>query len=526
MVKLSKEETKNYLETIALSNKMKSALKKFADEFPFKKRKNKSLYPRVCKFMFRLINSGLRQNQILAPIQFHHEDLEKILGRNYKQIVEGLIEAKIISTDNIYVRPKYVQVQLLKKKLRSTKLPAKIKHLKARIKKLENDKDYKSQARKFVINQDLLGGEIKKFSLQVGKMMQSPEDNPKDKYLRKIYRDQKKIRVNYNAVNKEILERIEAKLHLNNGKINYNAKGSNFKRVQVWDEENGCLKNLENVSLVFLKENYYHGDVRLIKNEKTIYYISLEKFKEIKTLNTYYSHMYTLLRWDSNKPFVKREAKIIDLPDGERSERLIRVHTLLCNTPSFFRKHMRQYGRSLKNLDIANSQFMFLTHCLNERKQDNKITAFANINSYEFNDTTSQKFFELSRTGTLYEYIAERLECSRTMAKGFCFAVLFDTERDNEGNQLIKSLFPQIHAFLSAFKFHHGYESLSKELQFVEASIIIDDIYLCHLFHLNGHTIHDSFFYDWKTFETMRIIVIERLNKIIGKGNYMTKIEG
>lgn len=525
MIKLSRQESNSYLEQIMLTSKMKSALKTFADNFQYKQRRNKKLYPRLCLFMFRLINYGLRENQLYAPIEFHNDEIRLILGHNRVEIIDALIRFRVISTDHIHTKPKVVAVQILRNKLNRTKNPAKIALLNEQIKTLVEDKDYQATARKFVINHELLDGTIEHFSVQLSKALEQPNKTPKCKYERGAYRALKSIRVNYRAINKEIIERLEKELHLNNYKVEYNIKGNYFKSINVWDEENGCLKILKKVSRSFLIENYSSGDVQFIRNENSYYFISLEKFKEIKTVNTYYSNMFKLLMWDSGKIFVNREVKEIILRDGEKIERLIRLHTSLTNTPSFFRKHMRQYNRKLMNLDIANSQFMFLAFCLRNRAEDNRITAFANINGYEFKHPTSILFLELCETGYLYEYIAKENNTKRSNAKNFCFTVLFDMLRDNEGNRLIKRLFPQIHKFLTDYKEYFGYRTLSMELQFVEASIIVDDIYYGHLNHLKGNIIHDSFFYSHKEFETMRTIVVQRLNIRIGSGRYRLKRE-
>ena len=514
-----------YLEQILLTDNMKSELKTFANDFPFKHRRNKNLYPRLCVFMFRLINDGLRQGQVLSPTYFYSENIRRILGRNYLSIINGLIECKILTTDGLFIRPKQIEVGILKNKLNRTKNPVKRKALKSQIEELEQDEDYESKAKSYSIRKDLLSGDLKKFSVQVSKTLEQPNKVPKCEYERKTYKALMAITLHYNNVNKEIVQRIENREHLETYKINYNTKGSFFKSVQVWNEEDGCIETLTNTTLDYLKENYKYGDVQLIRNEKTYYYMSKERFEEIKTINTYYSHMFWLIRWENKKHFVKREYKTILLRDGTSLTRAIRLHHTMTTTPSFFRKHMKMYGNKLFNLDICNSQFMFLTFCLRNREEDNRITAFANINGYLFDDEASLLFFSLCEKGKLYEYVAAQIKARRAKGKTFCFRVLFDMARENEENKMIQHLFPKIHAFLNHYKAYHGYEALSSELQCIEASIIVDDILFTHLNHLKGATIHDSFIFCSKNYESMRVIAIDRLNIKIGKDRFTTKRE-
>lgn len=512
-----------YLQEILLSSIMRLKLREFADNYPFHKRRNKNLYPRLCLFMFALIDEGLHQDQLFAPIQFDSEQIRLILGNDRIAIINALIEAKIISTNHIYVKPKLIQLAILESKLSKLTNEGKKELLKADITAIKNDKEYKPSARFFTINPDLLKGDIEAFSVQVTKTLAKKNNVPKNKDLKKAYKNLMSIRVNAKRIDAEIKERLQEGKHLENHKINYDVKGNFFKRIQVWSEEHGEIEILKNVSRKFLKENYGGGDVQLIKNEKTYYFVSLEKFKEVKTINTYYSNKFCLIRWKHLKIFVNREVKPLYLMDGTVEERLIRLHTLLTNTPSFFRKHMTQYKMKLFNLDIKNSQFMFFTHCLTDRTLDNRITAFANIHNYTFNADSSQLFFELCRKGILYEFVANELGKDRPTAKGFCFTVLFDHTRDNEENALIKKLFPEIYSFIVAYKAHHGYKALSTELQYIEAAIIIDSIFFPYLSHLRGCTIHDSFLFNAKEFESMRVIVVRELNKLIGKNKYALK---
>ena len=510
------------LEYILLSSNLKAALKEFADSYPFQKRRNKSLYPRLCLLFFEFVEEGYYQNQILAPIQFHSTRIEKILGDNHVAIINALLDAKILSTDHVYVKPKLIELAIQESKLAKLTDKEAGELLKAQITAIKNDKTYKPSARFFLINPDLLTGHIEEFSIQVTKTLATPNKVPTNKDEKRAYKNLMSIRVKDKAINKEILQRLEDEEHLKGYKIEYDVKGNYYKKIQVWEDDQ--IKVLENVSRSYLIETY-GADKQVIRNEKTYYFTTLEKFKEVKTLNTYYAHKFQLLRWKFLKVFVNREIKRIYLPDDTFADRMIRLHTLLTNTPSFFRKHMRQYNMKFKNLDIKNSQFMFLTHCLTKRTLDNRITAFANINNYTFKSESSQLFFSLCRKGTLYEYIADYIKRVRQEGKNFCFKVLFDHTRDNEENALIKMLFPEIYDFIVCYKAHHGYRALSTELQYIEASIIIDSIFYPYLSHMKGATIHDSFFFNTKEFESMRVIVVRELNKEVGKNKFALKKE-
>jgi hypothetical protein len=141
-----------------------------------------------------------------------------------------------------------------------------------------------------------------------------------------------------------------------------------------------------------------------------------------------------------------------------------RVHTNLTNLKSELRGFLTYRGAPLVNLDIRNSQPLFLALLIRDRYPAGGMPADV------------QRYLELTQGGRLYEHMmqegcipAER----RGEFKERFFAVFFGENRhESNATRLFASLFPNVYAAVRAAK-EPDYTALSKALQRAESDLII-----------------------------------------------------
>jgi hypothetical protein len=56
--------------------------------------------------------------------------------------------------------------------------------------------------------------------------------------------------------------------------------------------------------------------------------------------------------------------------------------------------------------------------------------------------------------------------------------ILFSSNYNSKGKKEFKSLFPEVHGWLHAYKKEHGYKNISITLQKMESKLFIDKIYV------------------------------------------------
>ena len=509
-----------YRQPCHLASDLKQLLKQFCKSFKYKKRRNKRLYNNLCAFFNYYNLLGSIQDGIGAPVHLASKSIRRFLGREYRLIIQMLKEWGILDTDDKYVMPKAVILEILYKKLGKLTDPIEQACISAEIESIIEDEDYESSCKAYILNKAFLGSDWELFYVDVKKGLDQPMEAPKDRVSKYIANVISKMTISLDRAQKELSDYTTKFLHLKDNKVMFGVKKKYFKKIIV--DYGNNLDTIYEKSRAYIEKSFT-GE--FIKNNKTYYYIKREDFEQMKTKNVEFSYTHSLLMLHQKKIFSKREYKTIELEDGTLQERAIRSHHNISNFPTIFRKLIRIYRRGMKNLDIANSQFMFLTHTLNNLHLDNRLSKFAK--GYDLSSDKSQLFFHLTREGILYDYIAREMNISRGKAKHLCFLILFDRVRDNEDTRLFKELFGEIYDFLCEFKIEFGYAALSQELQYIEASIMIEDVFVNDIMPQNFLCIpiHDSFFCYDKHFDKMKKAVISKLNKIIGKGNYKIREE-
>jgi hypothetical protein len=145
-----------------------------------------------------------------------------------------------------------------------------------------------------------------------------------------------------------------------------------------------------------------------------------------------------------------------------------RMHTNYTILRSFIRKNCLLIdGEITSEIDISNSQPLFLTKLINDSKSNW-------IDKKEFS-----LFKELTMNGKYYEYIKNILNIEeRGDVKEMTYKVLFGRNGVNsKADKLFKSIFPTIHKFIQLYKKENGdYKVLAYKLQKMESDLIFNKI--------------------------------------------------
>ena len=139
-----------------------------------------------------------------------------------------------------------------------------------------------------------------------------------------------------------------------------------------------------------------------------------------------------------------------------------RLDTNLTNLPSVYTDWICNRN-NLIQIDLANSQLCFLSKMLEDTPGLNGVDNFCNI----------------SYRGEIYDYVQHQLGLeTRDDAKLLMITILFSSNYNSKGKKEFKSLFPEVHQWLHAYKKEHGYKNISVTLQKMESKLFIDKIYV------------------------------------------------
>jgi len=141
-------------------------------------------------------------------------------------------------------------------------------------------------------------------------------------------------------------------------------------------------------------------------------------------------------------------------------------------------------------IDISNSQPMILANKLQNE-----------INNNELNSTDDIiNFIKTSANGTLYEFMAEKLNITRKEAKNSMFPVLFGKKRNkSDGSKIFRTIFPTVNKYINTLK-DNNYKDVSQVLQRFESNLILDKVApkLIEMGIKDFVTVHDSIIFKSK----------------------------
>jgi hypothetical protein len=180
-----------------------------------------------------------------------------------------------------------------------------------------------------------------------------------------------------------------------------------------------------------------------------------------------------------------------------------RLDTNLTNLPSVYTDWICKKN-DLIQIDLANSQLCFLSKMLEDAPGLKGV----------------DNFCSLSFSGEIYTYVQNQLGLeTRDDAKLLMITILFSSNYNSKGKKEFKSLFPEVHEWLHAYKKEHGYKNISITLQKMESKLFIDKIYVTlkkrGLFCL---TKHDSLIIRSKDLDRVLKTIITQFKSIGMKG--------
>lgn len=218
----------------------------------------------------------------------------------------------------------------------------------------------------------------------------------------------------------------------------------------------------------------------LIQYKDNCYLDDVERFLIRKTND---------IRLIMRKSIFEIENKIFRVSRNETNRRL---DYNLTNMKSSLFDYMLFEGEELVELDIANAQFTIL--CF-------------------LTDELDSNFIELSKSGQLYKYVADKLNITEKEAKNKMFRVAFDRVESYQDD--IRELFPETMKFIDGYKNELGYKAFSNLCQNSESLLMIDGLLnLLIEKEYNVFTIHDAIRVKKSQFEEIREVILDYFNSI------------
>ena len=175
--------------------------------------------------------------------------------------------------------------------------------------------------------------------------------------------------------------------------------------------------------------------------------------------------------------------KIFEL---SRDSKVFRIHTNVTRLSRELRPFLKYKSQNLHEIDISNSQMLFLYVIINDfynKEKESYINPYDNTQDNEvlFNDVEKelQLFRVLVESGKIYDYIMENInyQYSRDkFKKDFFKQVLFDSEKRNyklKGH--FKKLFPFISQAIKEIK-KSDYTNLPIQLQIAESQLMVESV--------------------------------------------------
>lgn len=283
-----------------------------------------------------------------------------------------------------------------------------------------------------------------------------------------------------------------------------------------------------------------HHKVKM-RNQRLVRRMSLRKAEQLGEITLdVHQHLYRFLLdieinyesaiTDIEEDFVVNEVSVAMIRDGcwfFHSDDYGRVHTNISNLKSSLRKHLVHKGRNLRNIDIRNSQPLFLAILLLNFYSNNGSLSFYTppspsplpLRSDISVPSDVMKYVMLSQNGTLYDVIASMIgdERDRGVVKKRLFRELFFCRNKpwrTDCEKVFEREFPNVYGVIRDLK-RDDYTHLSKLLQKTESGFIINGVVRdC----MNQHpdmfvtTIHDSVMVAEEDVPVVRELLLRRFS--------------
>lgn len=340
-----------------------------------------------------------------------------------------------------------------------------------------------------------------------------------------------------------------------NGQVLHKILGGYYIKYLRWLIENGIIESDKNYlpdkkSIGYrLTEKYRYVRFKKIEitNEKLISKINWHKnLNEDRFSNSTISYLYDCLRKvniDSCGAFNWIEQNITDITQFDyftytcsvdlllsndyyitNSSKSGRIFTNITNFPSDLRKYLSYEGKSLVEIDLANSQPFFLNFLILDylsKEESNQGNIYLSYDTKNNLPDDVKKYIDLTSKGNLYEYLMEAFSYSgnKKHFKKILFSRVFYNDNDlseYEEWSIFKDLFPTVSEVIAHHKKGY-YQKFSHLLQKAEADImiykIIPKLEAQNIFVL---TIHDSYLTTPENSEIVKKFISEEFKNQYG----------
>lgn len=225
---------------------------------------------------------------------------------------------------------------------------------------------------------------------------------------------------------------------------------------KIKDEDLKIGEEIENEFVtLYLNDKYRYGKQKALELAKTLD-VDLIQFKD----NFYLEKKENFKIRKTSELKMCYTKKVFDIENGCFYQSRNETNNRLDYNLTGFKKELFEYlkfdGENLVELDIANAQFAITAH---------------------LNPNIDTHFIELSQTGTLYDYIALKLNKTAKEAKSLMFRVAFDKVKSDKDFEDIRSLFPLFMQWVDTYKKDNGYKLFSNLLQKTESKLMIDGVF-------------------------------------------------
>ena len=230
-----------------------------------------------------------------------------------------------------------------------------------------------------------------------------------------------------------------------------------------------------------------------------------------------------------------------------------RVNTSFTSLAEVLTPYIRLQGEKIQGIDISNSQFLLLSHLLENclptsnkklfnfiygNNYDKHVLGKENGKTYEVAElirliekitlqaekgSDFETFLNASFNGTLYDTFADTNGISRTTAKTAFFAILFGKCKTSKHAKSFAKSYPSVFEITNKFKDVTHYSILSVFLQKIESLIFIESLLpLCYYSGIQALTKHDSIYSKVSDYKKLLKIVTPFFNALFNS-NYDIK---
>ena len=233
-------------------------------------------------------------------------------------------------------------------------------------------------------------------------------------------------------------------------------------------------------------------------------------FNNLQRVSIDYEQASKLLDPSDRESYLVNKIRIGKIQDQDwffKPDEYGRVHTNLTTLSSKYRPYLDVNKESLINVDIRNSQPLFLLLTLREEIQDSTIRCALFGVKEEL-----KQYADLVQVGNLYEYFCTVYDCDRETAKKKIFTEIFGRQISKQ----FKNVFPNLSQVIEQIK-GKDYRRVAWMMQRKESQLMINQVcgdLLKQDKNIFLATIHDSILTTKQNVDVTKIAILTRFNAL------------